>query len=907
MAFFVNTPIEHISRIDRRIVPALKRLGIKTVRDLLFHFPSRYDDFSNEKDIAGVFPGETVTVRGVIEKISVHRTFRKRMALTEAVVRDETGKIKVVWFNQPFLAKNLKEGFLVRLSGKVAKGPGGVYLQNPSYERVGERAIHPVRSQPRRDVGADDALVYPVRDEISNGVGRTSNGIHTGGLVAVYPETQGITSRWLRYLVSNFIKLRQNLADPIPLDILKRNNLPWLSEALFLIHFPKTKEEARAAERRFVFEDLLMIQLRALQERSRLKEKRAPEIPLDIPLVKKFVTSLPFALTDAQRRSLWEIANDLVKPSPMNRLLEGDVGSGKTVVAAAAALLTVKAGYRAVFMAPTEILARQHFATLGKLLKPFSMSLGFRTGTEKRATDSDVVVGTHALIQKGISFENLGLVVVDEQHRFGVNQRQALVRGHTRTEETRTDADELHGYLLNEGIATGRDKLLYEDITYKIRGSVFQVKDEIGLGHKESVYQKALAEAFRIAGLRFTQEKRIDVFFRGKKVGIYQPDFIIEDQVLIELKALPFVGSTELKQIWQYAKGSPYKLALLINFGPQGVAIERMVYDTARSPRESAIEKSPRTSALWIPHFLSMSATPIPRTLALSIYGDLDLSILDEMPKSRKPVATEIVEPAKRESTYQFIREEVKKGRQVFVICPRIETPSTNNESVTNIRMSELQKRIWEVKAVKEEYQKLSTNIFPDLKVAMLHGKMPAKSHTAFRRVRRNAQALGGKSKEEVMKDFRDGKIDILVSTSVVEVGVDIPNASVMMIEGAERFGLAQLHQFRGRVGRGAEQSYCFLFPTEDGAASRRLRAVRDAKSGFELAEKDLEIRGPGNMFGVEQSGFSQHALKGIMDAELVRAVRREAIELLRADPGLRNNSTLAQRIKEMESEVHWE
>ncbi|OGZ93169.1 MAG: hypothetical protein A2131_00495 [Candidatus Sungbacteria bacterium GWC2_49_10] len=873
MPILLNTPIESAARVHRRIIPALKRLGIRTLRDLLFHFPLRYDDFSNEKDIAGIFPGETVTVRGVIEKVSLHRTFRKKMALTEAVLRDETGKIKAVWFNQPFLAKNLKEGFLVRLSGKVAKGPGGAYLQNPSYERVGASA----------------------------------RAIHTGGLVAVYPETRGITSRWLRYLISNSIPLRKNLVDPIPLDILKRNNLPWLSEALFLIHFPKTKEEARAAERRFVFEDLLMIQLRALQERSRLKEKRAPEIPLDIPLVKKFVTSLPFALTDAQRRSLWEIANDLVKPSPMNRLLEGDVGSGKTVVAAAAALLTVKAGYRAVFMAPTEILARQHFATLGKLLKPFSMSLGFRTGTEKRATDSDVVVGTHALIQKGISFENLGLVVVDEQHRFGVNQRQALVRGHTRTEETRTDADELHGYLLNEGIATGRDKLLYEDITYKIRGSVFQVKDEIGLGHKESVYQKALAEAFRIAGLRFTQEKRIDVFFRGKKVGIYQPDFIIEDQVLIELKALPFVGSTELKQIWQYAKGSPYKLALLINFGPQGVAIERMVYDTARSPRESAIEKSPRTSALWIPHFLSMSATPIPRTLALSIYGDLDLSILDEMPKSRKPVATEIVEPAKRESTYQFIREEVKKGRQVFVICPRIETPSTNNESVTNIRMSELQKRIWEVKAVKEEYQKLSTNIFPDLKVAMLHGKMPAKSHTAFRRVRRNAQALGGKSKEEVMKDFRDGKIDILVSTSVVEVGVDIPNASVMMIEGAERFGLAQLHQFRGRVGRGAEQSYCFLFPTEDGAASRRLRAVRDAKSGFELAEKDLEIRGPGNMFGVEQSGFSQHALKGIMDAELVRAVRREAIELLRADPGLRNNSTLAQRIKEMESEVHWE
>jgi len=881
MPILLNTPIESVARVHRRIIPALKRLGIRTLRDLLFHFPSRYDDFSNEKDIAGIFPGETVTVRGVIEKISVHRTFRKRMALTEAVVRDETGKIKAVWFNQPFLAKNLKEGFLIRLSGKVAKGPGGMYLQNPSYERVGERerAIHPVRSQTPE--ASADALVYPVRDEISNGAGRTSNGIHTGGLVAVYPETQGITSRWLRYLVSNFIKLRQNLADPIPLDILKRNNLPRLSEALFAIHFPKTQEEARGADRRFVFEDLFMIQLRALRERSRLKEKRAPEIPLDIPLVKKFVASLPFSLTDAQRRSLWEIANDLVKPSPMNRLLEGDVGSGKTVVAAAAALLAVKAGYRAVFMAPTEILARQHFATLGKLLKPFSISVGFRTGAEKRFSDAQIVVGTHALIQKHISFENLGLVVVDEQHRFGVAQRSALSRGHTRTEIPRTYAD--------TGLSqTDADRLLYEDITYKIRGCAFRVKDEIGLGHKESIYQKALAEAFRIAGLRFEQEKRIDILYHGKKVGTYQPDFIVEDKVMVELKALPFLGQTEVKQVWQYTKGLPYKLTLCINFGPQEVTIRRIVYDTAR-PRGSAVnEEGLRDSAL-VPHFLSMSATPIPRTLALSIYGDLDLSILDEMPKSRKPVATEIVEPAKRESTYQFIREEVKKGRQVFVICPRIETPSTNSESVTNMRMSELQKRIWEVRAVKEEYRKLKDGVFPGFRVEMLHGKMKSKEKAA------------------VMERFKDGEIDVLVSTSVVEVGVDIPNASVMMIEGAERFGLAQLHQFRGRVGRGAEQSYCFLFPTEDGAASRRLRAVRDAKSGFELAQKDLEIRGPGNMFGVEQSGFSQHALKGIMDAELVRAVRREAIELLKTDPDLQNNSALAQRIEEMEEEVHWE
>src|SRR3989344_5250702 len=594
MPILLNTPIESAARVHRRIIPALKRLGIRTLRDLLFHFPLRYDDFSNEKNIAGIFPGETVTVRGVIEKISVHQTFRKRMALTEAVVRDETGKIKVVWFNQPFLAKNLKEGFLVRLSGKVAKGPGGVYLQNPSYERVGER----------------------------------ERAIHTGGLVAVYPETQGITSRWLRYLVSNFIKLRQSIADPIPPDILKRNNLPRLSEALFAIHFPKTQEEARGAERRFVFEDLFMIQLRALRERMALKKERAPQIPLDVPRIKEFVGSLAFGLTDAQRRSLWEIANDLAKPSPMNRILEGDVGSGKTVVAAAALFLVVRAGFRAVFMAPTEILARQHLHTLERLFAPFGISVGYRTGAEKRAVDSHIVVGTHALIQKGVAFDSLGLVIIDEQHRFGVDARAHLIK-----------------------------------------------------------------------------------------------------------------------------KGS----------------------------------------GAFLPHFLSMSATPIPRTLALTIYGDLDVSLLDEMPKSRKPIITKVIDPKERNSTYEFIRREVKKGRQVFVICPRIDMP--DEPKVKTERAFQQQLLLADVKSVKEEYKKLSTNIFPDLKVAMLHGKMPAKSHTAFRRGRRNAQALGGKSKEEVMKDFRDGKIDILVSTSVVEVGVDIPNASVMMIEGAERFGLAQLHQ----------------------------------------------------------------------------------------------------------------
>jgi len=684
MAISIHTPIQDAGRIDKRILPALKRLGIETVRDLLFHFPSRYEDFSNEKKIADVFLGETVTLRGTVEKISVHRTFRKRMALTEAVIRDETGNIKAVWFNQPFIAKNVSEGSAVLVSGKIAKGPGGNYLQNPSYERVGARAIH------------------------------------TGGLVAVYPESWGITSRWLRYLISQFIGLRAHIKDSLKDSVRVRNQLPLLGDALYNIHFPKTKKDAETAERRFSFENLFFIQLRALRERGRLKQNHAPKIPLDVSLIKKFTASLPFPFTDAQRRSLWEIASDMAKPSPMNRLLEGDVGSGKTVVAAAAALLAARAGYRAVFMAPTEILARQHFATLEKFLSPFGVSLGFCTGAEKRADRADIVAGTHALIQKNISFENLGLVVVDEQHRFGVRERAHLVKN----------------------------------------------------------------------------------------------------------------GSEE------------------------------------------------------IPHFLSMSATPIPRTLALTVYGDLDLSILDEMPKYRKAVITKVIDSRGRADAYQRIREEVLKGRQVFVICPRIDLPDPNASATKRAYQQKL--LLSEVKSVKEEYKKLSEGVFKDLRVSMLHGKMKAKE------------------KALVMERFRRQESDILVSTSVVEVGIDIPNASVMMIEGAERFGLAQLHQFRGRVGRGADQSYCFLFSTEDGIAARRLRAVEEAKNGFELAQKDLEIRGPGDFFGTAQSGFSRDLLKGVSDPELVRAARREAIEILRADPALSDSPEIKKRLAEFEA-VHWE
>lgn len=682
------TPVDAVPRISKKIVPALRKLGIKNIRDLLLHFPSRYEDFSRRVDIKDATLNEVVTVQGIVRKIDAIRTARKRMVIVHALIEDASGKIRATWFNQPYLARILKPGERISLSGKVALGPNGKYLQNPAYEKV--------TSDRRQETG-----------------------LHTGGLVAVYPETRGITSRWLRFLVKNFIELRKNLSDSLPFETRRKYQLPEVKDAVLAMHFPRSVAEAEKARKRFNFEEMLLIQLRALKNRVELQQHRAPAITLNLELIKSFVASLPFELTDAQRRSIWEIVQDLSKPRPMNRLLEGDVGSGKTVVAAAASLLAAKAGFKVAFMAPTEILARQHFDTLNRVLSPFKISIGLLVGAEKKAgPDTDIAVGTHALIQDRVKFQNLGLVIVDEQHRFGVEQRARLVKNNA--------------------------------------GNL-------------------------------------------------------------------------------------------------------------------------------IPHFLSMSATPIPRTLALTVYGDLELSLLDEMPKSRKIIITKIVEPERRPEAYQFIRAEVKKGRQAFVICPRIEIP----EAEPNI--SQQKSLVADVKAVKEEYQKLSEEIFPDLRVAMLHGK------------------LKSKEKEAVMKKLKNRGTDILVSTSVVEVGVDIPNATIMMIEGAERFGLAQLHQFRGRVGRGAEQSYCFLFSTEDGLVSRRLRAVAESQNGFELAEKDLEIRGPGDLFGIRQWGVSPSVLAAFTDAKLVREVRQEAAQILNQSPTLEKFPELKKRLEEVEKIVHRE
>lgn len=693
----LTTPIESVPKISRTIVPALKRLSIHTVCDLLLHLPSRYEDFSAKKLIADVIADETVTVQGTVRTISRFQTKTSGKLMIQATIADQSGTIKAVWFNQPYVLRNLAVGDGVYLSGKAELQYRGMTLSNPSYEKISSRVF-----------GAFHAP------------------LHTGRIVPIYPETRGITSRWLRYLISLFLVLREQMADPLPEDIRAQFDVPELKDAVNAVHNPRDKGEIAGSLRRFQFEQLLIIQLYSLRERTKMRQAQAISIPADIVKIKEFVGSLSFSLTDAQRRSLWEIIKDMEKPTPMNRLLEGDVGSGKTVVAAAALLLAHHAGKRACMLAPTEILAKQHADTLEKMLAPFGVRVGVYTSSEKRIpARTSVFVGTHALLQKNIRISNLALIIVDEQHRFGVEQRAALIHHHR---------------------ANGEH-----------------------------------------------------------------------------------------------------------------------------------------------PHFLSMTATPIPRTLALTIYGDLDVSLLDEMPKLRKKIITRVVNPDLRNEAYEFIRKEIKQDRQAFVICPRIEV--ADNDATGRVQGKKQQASLLaaDIKTVTEEYQKLGTIIFPDLRVAMLHGKMkPAE-------------------KSRIMQSFKEGDIDILVSTSVIEVGVDIPNASVMMIEGAERFGLAQLHQFRGRVGRGTEQSYCFLFPTEQGMAAHRLRSLVTAATGFELAEIDLKLRGPGDFLGAKQWGFSPLGMAALTNPVLVRDVRIAAANLLARDPDLRTSPLLNKKVSAIARVMHHE
>ena len=672
--------ISKIPGIGRYYEYKLRKLNINTVEDLIYHFPFRYDDFSQIKTIENIQTGEIVSIQGVIWQIKNIRT-RSGKFVTVVTVADQSGTVEVVWFNQPYLTQTLKAGMQISLSGKIQLEGFRAKLISRSYEIL--------------------------RSNISQIESNFNQGqtLHTGRLVPIYPETEGISSKWLRGKIAKILpEYLKNQKDFLPKEILKGQKLAKLSDALNFMHFPKSNGEITKARKRLAFDELFLIQLASQMRKLNWQKTRiAPKMKIDNERFTKFEKKLPFQLTSAQKRTIDDLLSDLKKDTPANRLLEGDVASGKTVVAAAAVFAVHLNGYSSLVAAPTEILAFQHQTTLAEILSMHGMTIGIWTASKKQK--GDVTVGTHALLNNFKPEKPTGLVVVDEQHRFGVAQR-------------------------------GR---------------------------------------------------------------------------------------------------------LFIN-----------------------------QSTKFTPHLLTMTATPIPRTLALTLYGDLDLSILDEMPKGRQKIATFVVPNAKRHKAYKFIEEQVKKRRQAFIITPFVE-PS---ETMTS------------VKAAVQEFEKLKTKFTKSVNLGLLHGK------------------LKSKEKEAAIQKFQKGTIDILVATPVVEVGIDIPNATIMMIESAERFGLAQLHQLRGRVGRGKHKSYCFLFTESNSPNSlKRLRSMEKIDIGFELAEIDLKMRGSGEIFGLRQSGFVNLKVADLADRKIVSEAQNEAKELLSFDSSLKKFPLLSQKLNKLQSE----
>lgn len=698
----INTPIKTYAKLAKVTEKNLAKIGIMTVRDLIFYFPSRYEDLSDIVQIGHIQIGQTVTIRGRVDLINTKRSPRKRMYITESLISDETGTIKVVWFNQAFIGKILHQGDMVFLSGQVKEDYVGLQMTNPSYEK---------ESRNRRE-------------------GMT---IHTGRIVAVYPQTSGVTSRQLRLMIKKCLVYIRELQEWLPQDILDTYNLMPYTDALRAIHYPQDEQERDRALERLKFDELFIIQLYAQNLRTLLEH--SPCIPINFHELetKNFVQSLQFNLTDAQRKAAWEILQDMqTEIGPMNRLLEGDVGSGKTVVAAMALLNVYLNSSQSALVAPTEILAQQHFDSLIHFFMQTGMRLALLTRGSIAFHDTaceetiqlkknellekierhevDCVIGTHALLQDAVKFKTLALLIVDEQHRFGVKQRQVL---------------------------------------------------------KE----------------------------RMQSMG----------QVL--------------------------------------------------------------------PHFLSMTATPIPRSLALALYGDLDVSILNQMPAGRKQVETRLIGSAQRHAAYEFIRQQVDKGHQCFVVCPLVNKSDKLG-----------------VKSVEEEFKRLDDEVFKNLVVEKLHGK------------------LKKDEKADIMQRFVNNEINILISTSVIEVGVDVPNATVMLIEGAERFGLAQLHQFRGRVGRSDIQSYCMLATdTDTPDVVERLQQFCRIHDGFKLATVDLRNRGAGDVYGYRQSGATTLQLACLTDYELIQKVRTAAMYTLTKYGIDKLGTELKQRLQEFSDLVDLE
>jgi ATP-dependent DNA helicase RecG len=697
----VNDPVTSLKGVQAKTAEKLAKLGLSTVRDLLYYFPFRHNDYANLRTVSELTPGQDETVR--VQVWSAKQTQLGSRRGSEATVGDESGMMHVVWFNQPWVATSLRTNSEILLAGRVSLYKGRPTFENPEYEPWDEG------------------------EELT----------HTGRLVPVYRLTKEVTGRNLRRLVRQALDSYLDvLSDPLPQALRKRLNLIDLRRAVQQAHFPESEESLAEARRRLAVDEMLPLQISVLLRRQEWQQPGTAE-PIAAPgnILTAFRSALPFMLTGAQERALGQLLDDLARDVPMSRLLQGDVGSGKTVVAACGALLAAAAGRQAAVMAPTEVLAEQHFRTLCSLFgadasdRPLAraelpylnrpLNIALLTGSLRPKERAEVyeaigtghvaiAVGTHALIQEGLTFDDLAFVVVDEQHRFGVMQRAAL---------------------------------------------------------------------------------------RGKS----------------------------------------------------GTSV----------------------------HMLVMTATPIPRSLYLTLYGDLDVSVIDELPPGRKPIETRWLPPDQREHAQEFIRGQVTNGRQAFVICPLVE----ESEAL-------------QAKSAVQEHQRLSEQVFPDLNVELVHGRMSARD------------------KDAAMRRFREGDAHILVSTSVIEVGIDVPSATVMLIEGADRFGLAQLHQFRGRVGRGAEQSYCLLLsesPSLD--AQERLKLMETTTDGFRLAEADLRLRGPGEFFGTRQSGLPDFRVASLLDTRLIEMARAEAGQILNDDPQLAKpeHAALATEVRRLYEHVSGE